>query len=168
MTPPHGQTQGFDRGVGLVRGLRARSTRSTANLSSSPSVARSPIAATPPKVTDMQDAQRSPLVVASKSPFASPSLGPLDEPLQAVPIDEVARGKRRESAPGVSAEAQSAGPRLSKRNTYLQHEQAHVIQVPPTLHRVQQISGRDPPFVVALVEAATDQLRLVVSRVRVT
>jgi len=37
----------------------------------------------------MQDAQRSPLVVASKSPFASPSLGPLDEPLQAVPIDEV-------------------------------------------------------------------------------
>lgn len=36
------------------------------------------------------DVRLSPLVVASKSPGASPILGPMDEKMQAVPIDEVA------------------------------------------------------------------------------
>mmetsp|Transcript_104434 Transcript_104434/g.302136 ORF Transcript_104434/g.302136 Transcript_104434/m.302136 type:complete len:355 (+) Transcript_104434:311-1375(+) len=57
----------------------------------------------------MQDSRRSPLVVASKSPICSPVLGPIDEPLQAVPIDEVKFELLEEPATGDSASPMCEG-----------------------------------------------------------
>mmetsp|Transcript_41437 Transcript_41437/g.125202 ORF Transcript_41437/g.125202 Transcript_41437/m.125202 type:complete len:516 (-) Transcript_41437:148-1695(-) len=54
--------------------------------------------------SDIQDARLSPLVVASKSPIGSPILGPMDETVQAVPIDDVHFELLEETAAGEGGE----------------------------------------------------------------
>lgn len=56
-----------------------------------------------------KDLHHSPLVVASKSPSASPALHPVDETMQAVPIDEVSFELLEEAAVGVDFELREEG-----------------------------------------------------------
>jgi len=85
--------------------------------------------------SDGADLRRSPLVVAAKSPMASPMLQPVDETMQAVPIDEVNFELLEEAAPEGSEPFEPSGSRSSDGG------EAAVAQSTPQL-------GRDEPAYV--------------------
>uniref|UniRef100_A0A7S4QJD8 RRM domain-containing protein n=1 Tax=Alexandrium monilatum TaxID=311494 RepID=A0A7S4QJD8_9DINO len=61
--------------------------------------------------SDGTDLRHSPLVIASKSPTCSPQLQPVDETMQAVPIDEVSFELLEEAAPAGSEPSAPSRPR---------------------------------------------------------